>query len=184
MIEIAQPCYSTNTSLSRSDDHNRQVALYYQQYRHLHDHQPTKQLLSDFQETELQDNTQSLEESLSGVVHDQCSCNFTSVNLEDFQLTCSDDGMRATFTTTVAYSSNSGDVTATDTITTLQSWADINGAGALIQIGGATATVSQVCTPSCDSSTDASSSGGLAGAFIGGLIAGIILLAIPVTIAW
>ena len=176
---IAQPCYSTSTSLSRSDDHNRQVALYYQQYRHLHDHQPTKQLLSDFQELELQNNTQSLEESLSGVVRDQCSCNFTSVNLEDSQLTCSDDGMRATFTTTVAYSSNSGDVTATDMITTLKNWADINGADALIQISGTTATVSQVCTPSCESSTDAS---GLAGAFIGGLIAGIILLAVPVTV--
>ena len=120
-----------------------------------------------------------MKESLSGVVRDQCSCNFTSVNLEDSQLTCSADGMRATFTTTVAYSSNSGDVTATDMITTLKNWADINGADALIQISGTTATVSQVCTPSCESSTDAS---GLAGAFIGGLIAGIILLAVPVTV--
>ena len=85
-------------------------------------------------------------------MHDQCSCNFTSVNLEDSQLTCSDDGMRATFTTTVTYSSNSGDVTATDMINTLKNWADINGADALIQIGGATATVRQVCTPSCDDS--------------------------------
>ena len=82
----------------------------------------------------------------------------------------------------MAYSSNSGDVTATDMITTLRSWADINGADALIQIGGVTATVSQVCTPSCDGSTNASSSGGLAGAFIGGLIAGIILLAILVIV--
>ena len=91
--------------------------------------------------------------------------------------------MRAVFTATVAYSSNSGDVTATDMITTLKNWADINGAGAMIQIGGTTATISQVCTPSCDGSTDASNSGGLtAGAFIGGLIAGIVLLAIPVTV--
>ena len=82
----------------------------------------------------------------------------------------------------MAYSSNSGDVTATDMITSLKNWADINGADALIQIGGATATVHQVCSPSCDGSTDASSSGGVAGAFIGGLIAGIILLAIPVTV--
>ena len=43
--------------------------------------------------------------------------------------------MRATFTTTVAYSSNSGDMTATDMINTLKNWADINGADALIQIG-------------------------------------------------
>ena len=144
--------------------------------------QPPVLICFDFQETELQNNTKSLKESLSEVVRDQCSCNFTSVNLEDSQLTCSDDGMRATFTTTVAYSSNSGDVTATDMITSLKNWADINGAGAIVQIGGTTATVSQVCTPSCESSTDASSSGGLAGAFIGGLIAGIILLAILVTV--
>ena len=107
------------------------------------------------------------------------------MNLEDSQLTCSDDGMRATFTTTVAYSSNSGDVTATNMINTFQNWATQNGAGATVQIGGATATVRQVCTPSCESSTDTSSSGGLtAGVFIGGLIAGIILLAIPMTIVW
>ena len=94
----------------------------------------------------------------------------------------------------MAYSSNSGDVTATYMITSLKNWADINSAGATVQIGGATATVRQVCTPSCESSTstsnatntiNASSSGGVtAGAFIGGLIAGIILLAIPVTIVW
>ena len=52
----------------------------------------------------------------------------------------------------MAYSSNSGDVTATDIITTLKNWADINGGDALIQIGGTTATVRQVCTPSCDDS--------------------------------
>ena len=134
---------------------------------------------------------QSLEESLSTVVRDQCSCNFTSVNLEDSQLTCSDDGLRATFTTTVAYSSNSGDTTATDMIYTLHSWAAINGAGAIVQIGGTTATARQVCTPSCDgssSSTDGSINainlGGLAGVFIGGLAVGIILLAIPVAIVW
>ena len=79
----------------------------------------------------------------------------------------------------MAYSSSSGDMTATDMINTLKNWADINGADALIQISGTTATVSQVCAPSCESSTDAS---GLAGAFIGGLIAGIILLAVPVTV--
>ena len=84
----------------------------------------------------------------------------------------------------MAYSSNSGDVTATDMITTLKNWADINGSDALIQIGGTTVTLSQVCTPSCEGPTNSSNSGGVtAAAFIGGLIAGIILLAIPVTIA-
>ena len=60
-----------------------------------------------------------------------------------------------------------GDVTATDMINTLQNWADINDAGAMIQISGTTATVHQVCTPSCESSINASSSGGLiAGTFL------------------
>ena len=48
----------------------------------------------------------------------------------------------------MAYSSNSGDATATDMITTLKNWADVCSADALIQIGGTTATVRQVCTPS------------------------------------
>ena len=52
----------------------------------------------------------------------------------------------------MAYSSNSGDATATDMITTLKNWADVSGAGALIQIAGTTATVRQVCIPSCDGS--------------------------------
>ena len=79
----------------------------------------------------------------------------------------------------MAYSGNSGDVTATDMITTLKNWGDINGADALIQISGATATVRQVCIPSCD---DSGSGGVIAGAFFGGLIAGTILVAIPVVI--
>ena len=151
------------------------VALYYQQYNHIHD----QYSWSDIWETEVQNNTQSLEESLSGVVCDQCSCNFTSVNLDNSQLTCSDDGTRATFTTTVSYSSNSDDATATDMITTLKNWADVCGAGALIQIGGTIAAVCQVCTPSCDGS---GSRGAIAEAFFGDLIAGTILVAIPVIV--
>ena len=94
---------------------------------------------SAFQELELESNTQSLEESLSGVVHDQCSCNFTLVNLEDSQLTCSDNGMRVIFTTTVVYSSNSGDVTGTDMISVLKCWAAVNGVDALVHINGTVA---------------------------------------------
>ena len=81
----------------------------------------------------------------------------------------------------MVYSSNSGNATATDMITTLKNWADINGADALIQIGETTATVRQVCTPSCD---DSGSGGAIARAFFGGLIEGTILVAIPVVIVW
>jgi len=57
-------------------------------------------------------------------------------------------------------------------------------------IGGDTATVRQVCSPSCESSSPSpeSTSNELgavaAGTFIGGLIVGMILLAIPVTVVW
>ena len=134
---------------------------------------------SAFQELELESNTQSLEESLSGVVHDQCSCNFTSVNLEDSQLKCSDDDTRAIFTTTVVYSSNSGDVTGTDMISVLKCWAAVNGVDALVHINGTIATVSQVCSSSCKAPSSST-----AGPFIGGLVTGIVLVAIPVAIVW
>jgi len=60
-------------------------------------------LVSFSQESEVHNNTQSLGESISGVVHDQCSCNFTSTNLEDPQLTCSDGGNMVIFTTALVY---------------------------------------------------------------------------------
>ena len=61
------------------------------------------------------------------MVHDQCSCYFTSTDLEDPQLTCSDGGNMVIFTTTVVYSSDTGDITASDMIDTVKSWAAING---------------------------------------------------------
>lgn len=106
--------------------------------------------------------------------------------MEDSQLTCSeDDDSSATFTTTVVYSSDSGSVTATDMINTIQNWAASNGADAFIEFGGVTATVSQVCSPSCDSTTSLTSIGGVvAGTLIGGFFGGITLLGIPVAIVW
>ena len=120
------------------------------------------------------------------MVHEQCSCNFTSINMEDSQLTCSeDDGSSATFTTTVVYSSDSGGVTATDMINTIQNWAASNGAEASIEFGRVIATVSQVCSPSCDGATSSTSMGGvIGGTLIGGFFGGIILLGIPVAIVW
>ena len=81
--------------------------------------------------------------------------------------------MMATFTTTVAYSSNSGDMTAADMINALKFWAAINGA----------ATVSQVCSSLCKG-LGSSSGEATAGPFVGGLITGIVLVAIPVAIVW
>lgn len=141
--------------------------------------------LSYLQETVLHNNTLSFQESLSAVVHEQCSCNFTSINMEDSQLTCLEDGSRATFTTTVVYSSDNGDMIASHMINTIQSWAAVNGADATIELGGVTATVSQVCSPSCDSPTSSISTGGvITGTLFGGFLGGIILLGIPVAIVW
>jgi len=94
------------------------------------------------------------------------------------------------FTTTVVYSSDTGDITASDMIDTIKSWAAINGVGASLEIGGDTATVRQVCSPSCESSIHSPESPShelgavAAGTFIGGLIVGMILLAIPVIVVW
>ena len=148
---------------------------------HTYFHKPTFDLI--LQESELHNNTQSLKESLSAVVHDQCSCNFTSTNLEDSQLTCSDDGIGVILTTTVVYSSDSGDITASDMINALKSWAAIN-SDASLGIGGVTATVSQVCSPSCETPSPSNSGVVAAGSFIGGFILGMILLAVPVIIVW
>jgi len=94
------------------------------------------------------------------------------------------------FTTTVVYSSDTSDITASDMIDAVKSWASINGDGASHEIGGDMATVSQVCSPSCESSSPSPESpshelGAVAdGTFIGGLIVGMILLAIPVIVVW
>ena len=83
----------------------------------------------------------------------------------------------------MVYSSDSGDITASDMINALKSWAATNG-DASLGIGGVTATVSQVCSPSCSPSHDSNSGAVAAGSFIGGLILGMILLAIPVIVVW
>ena len=83
----------------------------------------------------------------------------------------------------MAYSSDSGDITASDMINALKSWAAING-DASLGIGGVTATVSQVCSPSCETPSPSNSGVVAAGSFIGGLILGMILLAVPVIIVW
>jgi len=51
----------------------------------------------------------------------------------------------------VVYSSDTGDITASDMIDVVKSWAAINGVGTSLEIGGDMATVSQVCSPSCES---------------------------------
>lgn len=150
-----------------------------------------------FQEIEIQNNIQLLKEILSRVICSECLCNFTSINLEDSQLTCSDDGMTVIFTTTVAYSSDSGDITATDMINTLQSWAAMNGA---VKLTGVAASVSQIYISSCEISTNTTSfnistsyyslstsssfNAVAAGTFTGGLIAGIILAISVIIVYW
>ena len=103
-------------------------------------------------------------------------------------MTCSDDGNMIIFTTTVVYSSDTGDITASDMIDVVKSWAAINGVDTSLEIGGDTATVSQVCSPSCESLSSPSTENNVgavaAGTFIGGLIVGIIFVATPVIIVW
>jgi len=66
-------------------------------------------------------------------------------------LNCSGDGRKVIFTTTVVYSTDSGDITASDVINLIKQWADMNNArDASIMIDGEAAMVSHVCSPSCN----------------------------------
>ena len=103
------------------------------------------------QEAAYDANSGSLRESIARVAQEQCSCNITATSLEDSYLNCSGDGSGVVFTTTVVYSTDSGDITASDVINSIKQWADINSARhASVMIGGEAAMINQVCSPSCN----------------------------------
>ena len=92
-----------------------------------------------------------LRENIARVAQEQCLCSITSTSLEDSYLNCSGDGSRVIFSTTVVYSTDSGDITASDIINLIKQWAGMNNAvDGFVMIGGEAATVSQVCSPSCN----------------------------------
>ena len=121
-------------------------------------------------------------------------------------MTCSaDDNTTMTFTTTVVYSTESGDMTASTLIRMFQNRAAST--STVISVGSQTATIVSVCSPYCipdpqSSPTSTSPSptptpelqevmepltsnaATLTGAFIGGLATGMIILIITAIIVW
>ena len=145
-----------------------------------------------------------LKTGITNTIREMCSCNFTSSDLEESEVTCSaDDNSTMTFTSTVVYSTESGDMTASTLIRMFQDRAA--SASTMISVGSQTATIVSVCSPYCipdpqSSPTSASPSptltpelqevmepltsnaATLTGAFIGGLVTGMIIIIITAII--
>ena len=98
------------------------------------------------------DAQQMLKTRITNTIREMCSCNFTSSDLEDSEVTCSaDDNTTLNFTTTVVYSTESGDMTASTLIQMFQDRAAST--TTVISVGSQTATIVSVCTPSCTPET-------------------------------
>ena len=85
---------------------------------------------------------------IADAIQEMCSCNFTSSDLEESEATCStNDNTTMTFTTTVVYSTESGDMTASTLIQMFQDRAAST--STVISVGSQTATIVSVCNPFC-----------------------------------
>ena len=140
-----------------------------------------------------------LRASIANTIHEMCSCNFTHSDLEESEATCStNDNTTMTFTTTVVYSTESGNMTASTLIRMFQDRAAST--STVISVGSQTATIVSVCSPSCTTEPQPSptstpgpqetkepptlSTVALVGACLGGLVTGIIILIITAVIVW
>ena len=147
-----------------------------------------------------------LKTGIADVIQEVCSCNFTSSDLEESEVTCSAyDNTTMTFTTTVVYSTESGDMTASTLIHMFQDRAAST--STVISVGSQTATIATVCSPSCTPEPQPSPTstlepqvekpsptilskpqeegkpvGILVGTFLGGLVTGIVILTIAAVI--
>ena len=123
-------------------------------------------------------------------------------------MTCSaDDNTTLTFTTTVVYSTESGDMTASTLIQMFQERAAST--STVISVDSQTATIVSVCNPSCTPETQPSPTptpelqpspmsapeqeeegrltsnvATLVGTFLGGLVTGMVILIITAVIVW
>ena len=138
-----------------------------------------------------------LKTRITDAIQEVCSCNFTSSDLEESEVTCSaDDNTTMTFTTTVVYSTESGDMTASTLIHMFQDRAAST--STVISVGSQTATIVSVCSPTCTPGTQpspmsipklqevmeplTSNAATLVGTFLGGLATGMIILIITAVI--
>ena len=152
------------------------------------------------------DTQRMLKKGITNTIQEICSCNFTSSDLEESELTCSaDDNTTLTFTTTVVYSTESGDMTASTLIRMFQDRAAST--STVISVGSQTATIVSVCSPTCTPELQPNPTstlkpqvekpsptilakpqeegkpvGILVGTFLGGLVTGIVILIIAAVI--
>ena len=128
-----------------------------------------------------------LKTGVADAILESCSCNFTSSDLEISDTTCSGDGNTLTLTTTIAYSSESGNQTAS---TLIQMFQDrVASTNTVISVGSQNATITNVCSPTCtytpepeEGEPTSSAAAVGVGTYLGGLLSGIILTIAVVTI--
>ena len=88
-----------------------------------------------------------LKTGIANAIQEMCSCNFSHSDLEGSEVTCLTNSTTLTFTTTVVYSTESGDTTASTLIRMFQDRAVST--SPVIPIAHQTATIVSVCNPSC-----------------------------------
>ena len=125
-----------------------------------------------------------LKTGVADAILELCSCNFTSSDVELSDATCSGDGNILTLTTSIIYSSDSGNQTASTLIRMFQD--RVASTNAVLSVGNQNVTVTSVCSPVCipepqqpqdgEPTSDAAAIG--VGAYLGGLLTGIIIISV------
>lgn len=118
-----------------------------------------------------------LEAGIADAIQEMCSCNISPYDMEESQVTCSADSNSLTFTTTVVYSTERGNLTA---LTLIQLFQD-RATGTIISIANQTATVTRVCSPACiQEGKPGSDVAAIVGACVGSLLIAIVIAAVIV----
>ena len=121
-----------------------------------------------------------LKTGVADAILELCSCNFTSSDVELSDATCSGDGNILTLTTSIAYSSDSGNQTVSTLIRMFQE--RVASTNVVLSVGAQNVTVTSVCSPVCipeaepQPALDAAAIG--VGAYLGGLFTGIIIISV------
>jgi len=128
-----------------------------------------------------------LKTEVADAILELCSCNFTSSDVELSDATCSGDGNILTLTTSIVYSSDCGNTTASTLIRMFQG--RVASTTVVLSVGNQNVTVTSVCSPACipepkDGEPASDGAAIIVGAFLGGLLTGIIILTIAAITVW
>ena len=120
-----------------------------------------------------------LKAEITNALQEMCSCGISPYDLEDSEATCSADTTNTLiFTTTIVYSTESGNLTASMLIQMFQD----NAMGTLVSIGNQTATVTRVCNATCIQQEEPIDKVTVVGACVGAVLLVIVLIIAPVII--